>query len=353
MSTEKPLRRFNGSILARHHLAAWILAGTVTLTACSPPSSSTYPADTSSAVPSPTAGAATVPSPTTAATPTRFSATLMPWRLPNPISRAVALPEGKNLMLMGGLNSSGASSAEILRINPSTGTSTRIGTLSQPAHDAGGARLGSRYVIFGGGADTVLGTVQAFTPGQASAPVIGRLPRLRADLSVTDNGSGTAYLVGGFNGANPDPTVLATTDGATFKTVATLPVPVRYGAVAAMGNYLWVIGGDRGTTPTTVIQRIDLATGAATITGHLPASLSHAVAVVLKGTLLVLGGISNGQPSSTIRRLDPTKGTVTQAGKLPQAVSMPAAAIVSGAAYLLGGENAATLDTVIRIRPAN
>lgn len=353
MSTEILLRRSNGSVLDRHRLAALILAASLTLTACSPPNAPTYPAATSPGIPSPTAVAAAVQTPTPAAAPTSFTATELPWRLPNPISRAVALPEGTNLLLMGGLTPSGTSSADILRINPSTGKSTRIATLSQPAHDAGGARLGSRYVVFGGGAETVLGAVQAYTPGQASAPIIGRLPRLRADLTVAANGTGTSYVVGGFDGAKPDSSVLATTDGTTFKTITTLPVPVRYGAAAAMGNYLWVIGGARGTAPTTTIQRINLATGAATITGNLPVALDHAVAVVIKGTLLVLGGIINGHPSSTIWRLNPTKGTMIQEGILPQAVSMPAAAVVSGVAYVLGGESATTMDTVIRIQPTN
>nr|WP_276609839.1 kelch-like protein [Arthrobacter silviterrae] len=353
MSNEICLSCSTGSTLPRHRLAALILAVSVALTACSPPNAPTHPAAASPAIPSRTAVAAAGQTPTPAAAPTHFTATELPWRLPNPLSRAVALPEGTTLLLMGGLTPSGTSSADILRINPSTGKSTRIATLSQPVHDAGGARLGSRYVVFGGGAETVLGAVQAYTPGQASSTIIGRLPRLRADLTVAGNGTGTAYVVGGFDGAKPDSSVLATTDGTAFKTIATLPVPVRYGAAAAMGNYLWVIGGDRGTAPTTAIQRISLATGAATVTANLPAALDHAVAVVIKGTMLVLGGIINGHPSSIIWRLDPTTGTVVKAGTLPQAVSMPAAAVVSGAAYLLGGESATTLGTVIRIQPTN
>lgn len=284
---------------------------------------------------------------------TTFTATKLSWRLPRPLSRAVALPDGANLLLLGGLTSAGTSTAEIVRINPSTGQAVPAGTLARGAHDAGGAVLGSKFLVFGGGADTVLGAVQAFTPGQHRARIVGKLPRLRADLSVAGTSDGRlAYIVGGFDGSNPDPTVLGTTDGTSFKTVANLPQPVRYAAVAAMGRYLWVVGGARGTSPTTAIQRVDPRTGIAAVVGHLPVPLDHAAAVVLDGSLLVIGGMINGQPSSIIWKLDPANGAVTRAGTLPEAVSIPAATVLGGSAYVLGGEGQTTLDTVVQIKPA-
>ncbi|RAN79086.1 hypothetical protein B5P43_14120 [Bacillus sp. SRB_336] len=278
---------------------------------------------------------------------------MLPWRLPRPLSRAVALPDGRDLLILGGLTAAGTSSAEILRINPATGQVAPAGALAQPAHDAGGAVLASRFFVFGGGADAVLGAVQAFTPGQDRARIVGRLPRPRADLSVAAGGDGRmAYIVGGFGGADPDPAVLGTADGTSFKTVANLPQPVRYAAVAALGQYLWVLGGARGTSPTTAIQRVDPRTGSAAVVGHLPVPLDHAVAVVLDGSLLVIGGMVNGRPSSSVWRLDPGSGTATRAGTLPEAVSIPAAAVLGGSAYVMGGEAQTMLDTVVRISPA-
>jgi len=253
---------------------------------------------------------------------------------------------------MGGLTPAGTSSADILRIDPATGKTLQIATLAQGAHDAGGAVLGNRFFVFGGGADSVLGSVQEFHPGQNQARIVGRLPRLRADLSVAGTGD-LAYVVGGFDGSTADPAVLSTTDGATFSTVADLPRPVRYAAAAVMGGYLWVFGGVQASSPSTAIQRVDPRTGKATVVGNLPVPLDHAVALVLGGTLLVLGGVINGQPSSIIWRLDPMTGSVTQTGTLPTAVSMPAAVVVGEVAYLVGGEGQGTLDTVVEVRPTN
>lgn len=290
------------------------------------------------------------PSPTPQA-PTSFSAALAPWHLKMPLSRAVALADGAHVLLLGGLTPAGTSSADATTLDPATGGTLSTGVLAQAAHDAGGAVLGGRFVLFGGGSDSVLGGVQAYDPKQQKSTMLGYLPKIRADLSVA-GGAGHAYVVGGFDGNQLDPSVLGTTDGKTFSTVATLAQPVRYAAVASLGKYVWVLGGAVGTTPTADIQRVDPATGAVTVTGHLPVALDHAVALVLNGTVLILGGISNGQPSAAMWRLDPATGTVVPAGTLPVAVSMPAAVAVGGVGYLFGGEGQSMLNTVMEIKPA-
>lgn len=293
--------------------------------------------------------------PTTATPPTAFSATLAPWQLPVPVSRPVVLADGGALVALGGLTAGDTSSSAIFRIDPANGAISQVGQLAEASHDAGGAALGGRLVVFGGGAATVHNTVQAFAPGSPAAQVVGHLPRPRADLSVgTENG--VAYVVGGYDGTSADPAVLATTDGSTFRTVAQLPHPVRYGAAAALGGYIWVFGGvgNGGTDnypATSYIQRIDPHTGQATVAGTFPVAISHAAALVVDGTLLVVGGLVGGHASSTIWRLDPATASVTPAGTLPEEVSMPGAATVGGVGYLVGGENSTALRAVVEIRP--
>ena len=158
---------------------------------------------------------------------------------------------------MGGLTTGNASSSGIYSLNTTDGSLSRVGALGAPVHDAAGAVVGSHDVVFGGRAPSTVDTVQAFasTPSvgavgssNAVATVVGSLPQPRSDSTAVTIGA-TSYVVGGFDGTNADPDVLATTDGHTFQSVASLPVPVRYPAVAASGGKIYVFGGQAITGP--------------------------------------------------------------------------------------------------------
>ncbi len=294
---------------------------------------------------------------TTTAPPTRLSAVTAPWRLPDPVSRPVVLAGGSGFAVLGGLATGDTSTSRIIQVDPASGSAGVAGALAVAVHDSAGAALGGTDYVFGGGSYSTVSTVQAWSGGGAARPV-GHLPAGRSDLAAVTAGS-TAYVVGGFDGSVMDPQVLATTDGTTFKTVASLPVPVRYPAVAFAAGALWVLGGvtstsESGAAETSAIQRIDPATGAAAVVGHLPRPMGHATAVVLDGWVFLLGGRSGAVPSATIWRLDPATATVQPAGTLPQAVSDAGSVVVGGTAYLVGGEvtgPTAPLDTVVVLRP--
>ena len=115
-----------------------------------------------------------------------------------------------------------------------------MGHLTIPTHDAAGATLGGQTYVFGGGQQTSVATVQEITAHQAgaahgTAAVAGQLPGPRSDLVAVTH-AGTAYLLGGYDGAGYDATVLATRDGRRFTVAARLAVPVRYPAVAVLGQ---------------------------------------------------------------------------------------------------------------------
>ena len=162
----------------------------------------------------------------------------------------------------------------------------------------------------------------------------------------------TAYLVGGYDGASYDAAVLATSNGSTFRTVATLRVPVRYAAVAGSGNDIWVFGGLTPAGLTRDIQRVNLATGRAAVVGHLPAPVSGATAVTLAGQVFVAGGLTaSGAASRAVLAYDTAHRSVTPAGTLPVPVSNAAAAVVGGTAFLVGGYGGhRQLPTVTQLR---
>ena len=293
---------------------------------------------------------------TTTAPPVSVQISAAPWSLPSARDREVALVDGSNLWLLGGRDPGKSSRTSVLEIDPATGTATPAGELPVAVHDAAGARLGGRLVVFGGGNSATIATVQAFTPGGSGA-VIGALPRPRSDPSGTTVG-GRAVIVGGFDGSTMTPDVLETTDGVTFTTVAALPVPVRYAAVAARRDKVYVFGGvtdtgESATTETAAIQEVDLTTRSARIVAQMPQPLGHSTAVTLGDQVLVLGGRSAGSVTAQVWRFDPATTAFLPVGTLPVPVSDSAAAIVGGVAYLLGGEgaDAAPTASVATLRP--
>ena len=268
-----------------------------------------------------------------------------PYQLPAAVSREVVLPGANGLLIAGGLTPSGTSVSTVTRLDPVTGATRVVGRLAA-THDAAGFAIAGRAFVAGGGTAASVPTIQAFSLGTAFSPggqaaVVGQLTRPRSDSSGVSAGP-VGYVVGGYDGATLDPQVLATTDGVRFRVVARLPVPVRYAGAAAVGGLIWVFGGQTtadGSTATDVIQRVDPATGAASVAGHLPQPVQGAAVISLGGRIYIAGGVTAGQASRTVFRFDPATSRVTAAGELPVPVGYAAAAVTGGVGYLIGGEN--------------
>ena len=292
-------------------------------------------------------GVSSAPGPTVTTSrvgaPVVFQVTRVPWQLRSPLSRVVALVAGNRIRLFGGLGPADTTTPAIVEVNPADGRTTTVGSLVDPVHDAAGAVVRGAEMIFGGGGRTVVATVQDLLDQPGSSPTrVGTLPAPRADLATTTV-AGQAIVVGGYDGTQFSPDVLATTDGITFTNLARLPQPVRYPAVAAVGGLVFVIGGElpcnRGDS--TAVQVIDVSAHTATIAAYLPAGLSHAGATVMNGTIYLFGGRSAGHVLDTVSALDPATLSPKTVGTLPVAVSDMGVATVNTTTYLLGGEDAA------------
>ena len=275
-----------------------------------------------------------------------------PWRLPVPVAGEVALAQRGRLLVIGGLDSSGASSDRILALDPRTGGVRDRGTLVQPTHDAAGAVLGGNAFVFGGGESSSYSGVEELTPGNPPG-LIGSLPTARSDLAATTSG-GRAYVMGGYDGTTLASDVLATSDGRRFHPVAQLRVPVRYPAVAAARSRLFVFGGERTSGQSTdVVQEVVPRTGRTRIVASLPVATDHAAAVAFGDRIYVLGGNVGGIASRQIVFFDPVADRVRRLSQLPLAVA-DAAVVRSGASgYLLGGLGTGQTPSsrVIRLTP--
>jgi N-acetylneuraminic acid mutarotase len=280
-----------------------------------------------------------------------------PYQLPGSLSREVALPAASGLLIAGGLTAQGTATDAVTSLNPVSGVTRAAGHLAAATHDAAGASLGGQTYLFGGGTVTSVPTVQAVAAETVAAAgtapeaaVVGQLPAARSDASGVTAGS-VAYVIGGYDGTNWDPQVLATQDGQHFRVAARLPVPVRYGAVAAGAGEIWVFGGQTPSGATNAIQRINPATGRATVVGHLLAPLQGASAIVLNGQVYLAGGVAAGATSQVVYRFDPATSSVSVVGELPVPVAYAAGAVVGGVGYLVGGEDGPrTVPTVTTLR---
>ncbi|HET9059190.1 MAG TPA: hypothetical protein VFN61_04660 [Acidimicrobiales bacterium] len=279
------------------------------------------------------------------------------WQLQAPISREAVLPGAAGSVLLAGGLAGGASQSAVFTLSLTNGALQAVGQLPAAAHDVAAAQLGSRGFVFGGGAATPASYSQVVTGSGAGASA-GTLPAARADAAAVAIG-GTAYIVGGYDGSQMDAAVLATTDGASFTTVAQLPVPVRYPAVAALGTKIYVFGGqDANGAPTDSVQVVDPATHQATVVGHLPVALSAATAATIGGYIYLAGGdtplpqatTGAAQASGAIYAYDPATGRFLVAGSLRVPVANAGATVTGGRLWLVGGETApgsATADVQV------
>jgi hypothetical protein len=273
-----------------------------------------------------------------------LDATPAGWHLGSPLSRAVGFSDGTRLLVAGGLDGGQNTVSTVLLIDPNTGATTSAGSLTVPTHDAAGGVLGSRRFVFGGGAQHVSDVVQSLQPNGPST-VVGHLPQPRADLAAVTIGA-TVYLVGGYDGTNATRDVLATSDGVQFRTIAQLPVGVRYPAVAAAGDKVFVFGGALSGSESSAVQQIDVRTGSARLIGELPSPRTEAAAVTLGGSIFVAGGRAGGAASSDVLRFDASGNQFAFDTALPTPSADSAAVTVGDRAYLVGGEAAAISSSV-------
>ena len=178
-------------------------------------------------------------------------AKVSPHALPAPISGEAVVATATGPLIIGGLDAASNSAGGVFVLDPASGELSEVGSLTGPLHDAAATVLGNRVLVFGGGTETSSDEVQALAaPGGRVAPgtaaeTVGKLPTVRSDLSAVTIGK-TAYVLGGYDGATPLASVLATPDGSTFTEVAQLPEPARYLAVATLGGRIYAFGGETG-----------------------------------------------------------------------------------------------------------
>ncbi len=244
--------------------------------------------------------------------------------LPQALSKAsaVALPGGR-MMLLGG-EGGGVSVDTVLAGSPQH--LRRVGTLPAPTHDAAAALLGNAVYLFGGGQSVSVDSIVRLTTAGAARSA-GRLDEPLSDLGAAVLG-GKAYLVGGYTGSKFASAVLRYDGGGRTTTVARLAAGTRYAGVAAVGGRIVVAGGITPSGTSSAVYAIDPRTGSVRRIASLPSPEAHAGMAAIGNALYLVGG-------NRILRI--AGSSVTAVATLPAGLSDPAVVAVGGRLIIAGG----------------
>ena len=249
---------------------------TAATTAATAPSTTT--ATTAATAPSTTTAttAATAPSTTTATPPSAATDGRGPialrvertfGRLPQARSGVAVAASGASVFVIGGLSDAGVSTGSVFRID-SAGRVSSATPLPGPVHDAATTEVGGRLLLFGGGQFEGSDRIVLVVPGPPRQ--IATLPQALSDLTAVTIGP-LAYVAGGWNGTDTNRDIDAVAPSGAMRTVARLPVGVRYPAVAALDGRMIVAGGETASgAPTVATWSFDPASDHVTRLPDLP-----------------------------------------------------------------------------------
>jgi hypothetical protein len=238
--------------------------------------------------------------------------------------------------LLGGLNAADTSTSEVDVLNRHG--LVYSGSLPNVQHDAQAATLGGQVYVFGGGDLSELNHILGFDPNTHTVRSVGVLPTASSDDSVTQVGR-TAYVVGGYDGTNYLSTILAWQPGGPAKVVGHTPVGLRYSAVTSVGGKVIILGGSAPAGASRAIYSFDPATGQLKTIGELPQAVTHGGAAALGKYVYLVGGRGDlvTQTSRNVWSIDPNTGTVRPAGRLPHGLSDSGVITVGQGIMIAGG----------------
>lgn len=158
---------------------------------------------------------------------------------------------------------------------------------------------------------------------------------------------GKLYVLGGIS---PEPAALTSVEEYDPQTnqwqfVAPLPRPRHHAAAAAVGQFIYVIGGDETLDfiPESTVYRFDTVANRWTEVAPLPNPRAALAAVTIGGKIYAVGGVPNYRQLSVY---DPATDTWTDLAPMPTGREHLAAVAVNGRLYVIGGRIAANSDAM-------
>lgn len=237
-----------------------------------------------------------------------------------------------------------AGDGAVLTLDPPAATINTGSKLQLTA--SGGVEPYTFAVIGDGWVDAATGLFWAPSHVGKSQVRVTDAASAEATAQVTYRGT-TIFQVGGLVAGNATMTVYASTDGASWNVVGSLPAPRANGSLIVYDDRLLYIGGMNGGVPqTTVFASTDGASW--TMIGNLPERIVSTGTVVHEGALLKVSGYEGTSDTPDVRRsLDGVSWTsITNVFPTPRHEHD----IVTRGAELIvvGGHGAVQYDTMLR-----
>lgn len=280
--------------------------------------------------------------------------------LPVPLTGLAVTAWHGALWAAGGLVNGTTSTTAIWRLTwPGGRRWVRVGSLPVARHDGALCAAGHGLLFVGGGVGSVSSAaVWWIRPAVRGVSVEVRaapsLPVPRSDLSCVAGPTGAVYVVGGYDGSVWQRPVLRLSPGEVmWQAVGDLPVPVRYGGAARIGQSLVVAGGLTVAGPTAAVWLVPLRPGgAARRIGTLDVARSYMTAAASDGAVYAAGGEdAQGSLLKGVWRIAPGRHgswRITRAFALPSPRAYGGWAAVPGGFVYVGGltERGATKGVV-------
>ncbi len=254
------------------------------------------------------------------------------------------------------LLNSGSNSLSLTLHPPGTFTRTTGNmTAAREAHIS--TLLQTYQVLVAGGIGTSgvsLATAELYNPATDSFSPVGNMTVARQNATATLIPNGNVLVAGGIDasGNTLSAAELYNPATASFGSTGSMLSPrIGHGATLLQsGNVLITGGASNGNLPNTVLASAELyhpATGTFTATSSMSAArIGHMTVSLLDGTVLVAGGQTNDTPSSlsSAEIYNPSTGTFTTTGSMTTARSFASAALLSsGGVLIAGGWNNGTI----------
>ncbi len=217
--------------------------------------------------------------------------------------------------------------------------------------------LGRIYVIGGGDASGLIGSVERYDPTNPNAgwTFVEPLPEPRTSAKAVTDSSGRIYVAGGdidTSGSNPVASVLVYQPGVGWSAHSSMQTPRHYFGFAIDGqDRLYAIGGaTTGNTHTDTFERYDPGLGTWSYLAPISTSRHIGASVVDKcGFIYAIGGWEPGY-SCTVQRYDPLIEAWQSFASIIQCRNnMAGITGASGRVYVMGGDAGFTPQTTVEV----